>query len=163
MSPETAVSAEPAAAAYAGELPRRRHRRRSPAPQQARVSFAGISSGFLIGNKLNLIGLIVVVLFFLLAIFGQVLAPYDPYAQDITGSKLLAPSLSHPMGTDELGRDLLSRVMTGTRISLQVAVVVLSFAVVFGTLVGVGRRLLWRHRRRDPDALHRHVSGISRP
>ena len=91
---------------------------------------------FLIGNKLNLVGLIIVVLFFLLAVFGQAVAPYDPYAQDITGSKLLPPSAAHLMGTDELGRDLFSRVLTGTRISLQVAVVVLTFAVVFGTLVG---------------------------
>ncbi len=91
---------------------------------------------FLIGNKLNLIGLIIVVLFFFLSFFGQALAPYDPYAQDITNSKLLPPSLNHWMGTDELGRDLLSRVMTGTRISLMVAVVVLTFAVTFGTLVG---------------------------
>lgn len=91
---------------------------------------------FLIGNKLNLAGVIIVNIFFVLAIFGQALAPYDPYAQDITGSKLLPPSLQHPMGTDELGRDLLSRVMTGTRISLQVAVVVLTFSVLFGTLVG---------------------------
>ncbi len=91
---------------------------------------------FLIGNKLNLVGLIIVALFFLLAVFGQAVAPYDPYAQDITGSKLLPPSAAHLMGTDELGRDLFSRVLTGTRISLQVAVVVLTFAVVFGTLVG---------------------------
>jgi peptide/nickel transport system permease protein len=91
---------------------------------------------FLIGNRLNFIGLCLVVLFFFLAIFGAAIAPHDPYAQDITGSKLLSPSLTHPMGTDELGRDLLSRVMAGTRISLQVAVVVLTFAVVFGTLVG---------------------------
>ena len=91
---------------------------------------------FLIGNRLNLVGVVIVVAFFLLAVFGQAIAPYDPYAQDITGSKLLPPSLAHPMGTDELGRDLLSRVMTGTRISLQVAAVVLVFAVTFGTLVG---------------------------
>jgi len=91
---------------------------------------------FLVQNRLNLVGLVIVALFFLLAIFGQAIAPYNPYAQDITGSKLLAPSLEHPMGTDELGRDLLSRVMTGTRISLQVALVVLTFAVTFGTLVG---------------------------
>ena len=91
---------------------------------------------FLIGNRLNFLGLCLVVLFFFLAIFGAAIAPHDPYAQDITGSKLLPPSLTHPMGTDELGRDLLSRVMAGTRISLQVAVVVLTFAVIFGTLVG---------------------------
>jgi len=91
---------------------------------------------FLIGNRLNFVGLVIVVLFFILALFGELLAPYSPYQQDITNSKLLAPSWSHPMGTDELGRDLLSRVMTGTRISLQVAVVVLGFAVTFGTLVG---------------------------
>jgi len=75
-------------------------------------------------------------MFFILSIFGQAIAPYDPYAQDITGSKLLPPSAAHLMGTDELGRDVFSRVLTGTRISLQVAVVVLSFAVTFGTLVG---------------------------
>ncbi|MFT4038263.1 MAG: ABC transporter permease [Thermomicrobiales bacterium] len=91
---------------------------------------------FLIDNRLNLLGVILVVLFFFLAIFGEAIAPHDPYKQDITGSKLLPPSLTHPMGTDELGRDVLSRVMAGTRISLQVAVVVLSFAVVFGTIVG---------------------------
>lgn len=91
---------------------------------------------FLVSNRLNFLGLCLVVLFFFLAIFGEAIAPHDPYAQDITGSKLLAPSLTHPMGTDELGRDIFSRVMAGTRISLQVAVVVLTFAVVFGTLVG---------------------------
>lgn len=91
---------------------------------------------FLVKNRLNLIGTIIVIVFFLLALFGQLLAPYDPYQQDITGSKLLPPSSAHWMGTDELGRDVLSRVMTGARISLQVAAVVLSFAVIFGTLVG---------------------------
>lgn len=91
---------------------------------------------FLIGNRLNFVGLCLVVLFFFLALFGEAIAPHDPYAQDITGSKLLSPSVTHPMGTDELGRDVLSRVMAGTRISLQVAVVVLTFAVVFGTIVG---------------------------
>jgi len=91
---------------------------------------------FLIGNRLNLIGLIVVGLFLFLSLFGEALAPHDPYKQDITHAKLRAPSFDHPLGTDELGRDVLSRVMTGTRVSLQVAVVVLSFAVTFGTTVG---------------------------
>jgi peptide/nickel transport system permease protein len=91
---------------------------------------------FLIGNRLNLVGVGIVLGFLFLSLFGEMLAPHSPYAQDITGAKLLPPSLSHPMGTDELGRDVLSRVMTGTRVSLQVAVVVLSFAVTFGTFVG---------------------------
>jgi peptide/nickel transport system permease protein len=91
---------------------------------------------YLIGNRLNLAGLCIVILFFSMAIFGEMLAPRDPYAQNITQAKLLAPSSTHLMGTDELGRDVLSRVMTGTRVSLQVAVVVLSFAVFVGTLVG---------------------------
>ncbi|HKG27477.1 MAG TPA: ABC transporter permease, partial [Thermomicrobiales bacterium] len=91
---------------------------------------------FLIGNRLNLAGVCIVFLFFFMAIFGELLAPHDPYAQDITQSKLLAPSSEHLLGTDELGRDVLSRIMTGTRVSLEVAVVVLSFAVLFGTFVG---------------------------
>jgi len=91
---------------------------------------------FLVANRLNLAGLIIVVLFLVLSLFGEWLAPHDPFKQDITNSALLAPSWNHPLGTDELGRDVLSRVMTGTKYSLQVAVVVLSFSVLFGTLVG---------------------------
>lgn len=92
---------------------------------------------FLVGNRLNLLGVIIVGLFVFLAVFGEVLAPHDPYAADITNSKLLAPSLTHPFGTDELGRDVFSRIMTGTRVSMQVALIVLGFAVTFGTVVGL--------------------------
>jgi len=91
---------------------------------------------FLIDNRLNLVGVVIVVGFFVLALFGEALAPHDPYAQDITASKLLAPSWEHPFGTDELGRDVLSRVMTGARTSVRVAAVVLGFAVVVGTVIG---------------------------
>lgn len=91
---------------------------------------------FLIGNRLNLIGVIIVLTFLFLSLFGQAVAPQDPYKQDITNSKLLAPSFDHLLGTDELGRDVFSRILTGTRVSLQVAAVVLGFAVVFGTVVG---------------------------
>jgi peptide/nickel transport system permease protein len=91
---------------------------------------------FLVKNRLNLVGVVIVFGFLFLSLLGPTLAPYDPNAQDITNSKLLAPSFHHPMGTDELGRDVLSRIMAGTRISLQVAVVVLGFAVTFGTIVG---------------------------
>jgi peptide/nickel transport system permease protein len=90
---------------------------------------------FLIGNRLNLVGTSLVVLFFLVALFGETLAPYDPTAPDME-TAFQAPSWGHPMGTDDLGRDIFSRVLAGTRISLQVAMVVLSFAVVLGTLVG---------------------------
>ncbi len=93
---------------------------------------------FLIGNRLNLAGVIIVILFFFLALFGEALSPYDPYTppENYVEMKLQPPSREHLLGTDDLGRDLLSRIMTGTRVSLQVAAVVLSFAVAFGTLVG---------------------------
>lgn len=91
---------------------------------------------FFVKNRLNLVGVILVALFFFLAFFGSILAPHDPFKQNITGAKLLGPSWSHLMGTDELGRDVLSRIMAGTKYSLQVAVVVLGFSVVFGTIIG---------------------------
>ena len=101
---------------------------------------------FLVGNRLNLAGAIIVAVFLLLSVpvptadgwtsFGELIAPRSAYAQDIFDAKLLAPSLAHPMGTDELGRDVLSRVLAGTQVSLKVALVVLGFAVGFGTLIG---------------------------
>jgi peptide/nickel transport system permease protein len=72
----------------------------------------------------------------LCAAFGEWLAPHDPYAGDISNDKLLGPSLQHPMGTDEIGRDVFSRLIVGARISLRVAFVVLSIAVVVGTTIG---------------------------
>jgi peptide/nickel transport system permease protein len=91
---------------------------------------------FLVKNRLNLVGVVIVLGFLFLAAFGPTLAPHDPNAQDITNAKLLAPSWDHPFGTDELGRDVLSRIMAGTRISLRVAAVVLFFAVAVGTFIG---------------------------
>ena len=92
---------------------------------------------FLIGNRLNLFGLILVALFLFLSIFGAVIAPYDPAAKgDIINAKLVGPSSAHILGTDEQGRDVFSRVLGGARDSLFVAFVVLSVSVVVGVVVG---------------------------
>jgi peptide/nickel transport system permease protein len=70
-----------------------------------------------------------------LAVFGQQLAPYNPTAPDPV-NQFLPPSSAHLMGTDDLGRDVLSRVMVGTRYSLIAVVIVLTLALLVGTLVG---------------------------
>ena len=68
-------------------------------------------------NKLSVIGMVVIIIFILIAIFADQLAPYDYAAQDLT-SMYLSPCAEHPLGTDNLGRDMLSRIIYGTRISL---------------------------------------------
>ncbi len=71
------------------------------------------------------------------ALLAPLIAPYDPIAQpDIIGLKNLAPSLSHPFGTDSYSRDVLSRCIYGARISLTVAALATAIAVTFGTLYG---------------------------
>ncbi len=83
------------------------------------------------------IGLVVLVLLALTALFAPALSPYDPRAQDIM---LLGqpqpPSRAHPMGTDVLGRDMLSRVLYGARVSLAVGLLSATIAAAIGTLVG---------------------------
>src|SRR6185436_14125986 len=64
------------------------------------------------------------------------LAPHDPTAQDFAHI-LAAPSLAHPMGTDDLGRDVLSRVLLGARVSLAVAFSAVAILIFVGTVVGV--------------------------
>lgn len=71
------------------------------------------------------------------ALLAPLIAPYDPIAQpDIIGLKNLAPSFSHPFGTDSFSRDVLSRCMYGARISLSVAALATTIAVTLGTLYG---------------------------
>jgi len=83
-------------------------------------------------NPLGMIGLGIVVVLVFVAISAPVLAPYAPDELGRRSTQLLNPSASHPFGTDDLGRDMLSRVMYGARISLMVGLL----SVVFGTLVG---------------------------
>lgn len=88
------------------------------------------------GSKwLNIIGALIIVLFLFLCAFGPALAPYDPIRPQIL-IKLQGPSAAHLFGTDDLGRDVLSRVMSGARISLGVAAIVLSIAVLLGVFIG---------------------------
>ncbi len=71
----------------------------------------------------------------ILAIFPSAFAPYDPIAFDY-GALSQAPSLAHPFGTDNFGRDVLSRIIHAYRIDMQIAIFATVFAFVFGTIVG---------------------------
>ena len=86
-------------------------------------------------NKLAIFGLVVIVILTLTAIFGPYLTPYDFLSQDLA-SRNLAPSLAHLFGTDDLGRDVFSRVVYGTRTAFLVALVVTFVAVLIGTILG---------------------------
>ncbi|PST18688.1 ABC transporter permease [Mesorhizobium plurifarium] len=81
------------------------------------------------------IGAGILLFFLLVAIGAPVLAPYDPILQN-GAARLQSPSLLHPFGTDNFGRDLLSRVIWGTRIDLQIALIGVAFPFVIGTIVG---------------------------
>jgi peptide/nickel transport system permease protein len=81
------------------------------------------------------IGFAVTVLLVLLAIFAPWIAPHDPAAQDLP-SRLLGPEAGHWMGTDELGRDILSRVLFGARISMFVGIWVVCGAGLVGLAAG---------------------------
>ena len=86
-------------------------------------------------NKMSMFCLVIIVLLVLIAIFAPLLAPYDPNVQDYT-SILQAPSKAHWLGTDEYGRDLLSRIIYGTRISLSVGILAQVIATVIGVTLG---------------------------
>jgi peptide/nickel transport system permease protein len=90
---------------------------------------------FVAGSRLNAIGVALLVLVVGAALFGDRLVALPPDQMSLL-ERLRPPSLSHPFGTDDFGRDILSRVVSGAAISLQVAAVVLGVAVVVGTAVG---------------------------
>lgn len=87
-------------------------------------------------NRLAMTGGAVVVLLFLVSLCAPLLAPYDPNAIN-AWQVLTPPSWTHWFGTDELGRDVLSRVLFGARISLKVGLVAIGIAVLLGSLVGL--------------------------
>lgn len=87
-------------------------------------------------NRLAMLGGIALVGFLVMAALAPILAPYDPLEQALY-NRLAPPSLSHPFGTDDFGRDILSRVIYGSRISLRIGVVAVMIALVIGTVIGL--------------------------
>ena len=89
----------------------------------------------LLRNRLAVVGLIILGLFVLAAIFGPYLSPYDFLAQDVNQA-LQGPSRDHWLGTDALGRDIFSRLLHGARTALLVALITTSISLVLGITLG---------------------------
>lgn len=93
------------------------------------------------GHQGLLIGVIVVAILTLIAILAPLLAPHDPYAQDLMARMkppvFLGGTWEHPLGTDHLGRDYLSRLIYGARVSLLIGVVAATISGLIGTAMGV--------------------------
>ena len=85
-------------------------------------------------QPLAIAGLVIAAIWIVIAVFAPLIAPHDPLAQTFTAAK--GPSWSHPFGTDELGRDVFSRVISGSRVSLPIALVLVGLAMTIGSTVG---------------------------
>jgi len=99
-------------------------------PVRTRTRWSGLTSGQ------GLVGVIIVGVIALAGIFAPLLAPYDPLEQ-ISGANLLAPNADHWLGTDQVNRDVLSRVLYGIRIDLEIAFVAVPIGAIIGGLVGL--------------------------
>lgn len=86
-------------------------------------------------NRLAIIGLVVLAVLVLIAIFAPLLSPYDPLEVDVV-NRLQKPGTEHWFGTDDMGRDMLSRMMYGARYSLLLGILTVILSTVFGMIIG---------------------------
>lgn len=94
-------------------------------------------NAFGLSKDKGLLAIIAIILtLFLVAVFAPWLAPYDPNAGELS-NRMIPPSFEHWLGTDHMGRDLLSRIIYGTRTTMVVALVITAISFFIGTLVGV--------------------------
>lgn len=107
----------------------------SSAPETAEAPKRSRLRASLAKDRKAQVGLVVLAIFFLGMLLAPVLAPYDP--NEMTLDMMQGLSWSHPLGTDDLGRDLLSRILYGTQISLFVGVVTVAAALIIGVVLGV--------------------------
>ena len=101
-----------------------------------RRSFAEVAARFVRTKPLGAAGAVIILGMLFLAVFAQMLAPYDPYVGDY-GLQFARPSAEHWFGTDEFGRDVLSRIMYGARIALFVGFFASFIGCTIGALLGV--------------------------
>lgn len=103
---------------------------------QARLGRAYLTWRRFTANKLAVIGMLIVLALVVIAAFAPLLASYSPYIGDLRNARLLPPGAEHWLGTDDQGRDILSRLIYGSRLTLQVVVLVAIIAAPLGLLVG---------------------------
>lgn len=103
-------------------------------PEARRAQLAG-SARRLVRDRVALLGAALVLLVVLATLLGPLATPFDPAA--IGAERLSPPTLTHPLGTDELGRDLLARVLWGGRVSLPVSLAAVALAAGLGVLIGL--------------------------
>lgn len=105
--------------------------------RQARLGQAYRTWSQLRSNRLAMVGLGIVVVLILMAIFANVISPYDPIrGGDLRTERLLPPSWAHLMGTDDQARDIFSRIVHGSRLTLMVVALVAIIATPIGLAVG---------------------------
>ena len=99
-------------------------------------------------HRLAIVGMVVIAFLASASLLADVLSPYNPTKTNLL-EMLDAPSVAHPMGTDELGRDLMARILHGGRVSLAVGVLAVALAVSIGSTVGAiaGYRGGWVQRQ----------------
>lgn len=101
-----------------------------------RRSYVGMVTQRYVRNRAAVVGMLILTVFLLTVIFAPYIAPYDPAAIDLT-NRLSAPSPQHWLGTDELGRDVFSRIIVGGRITLVITMGAVALALIFGTILGL--------------------------
>ncbi len=105
--------------------------------QSSGTSLWGLTLHAFARNRTAVLGLMAIGAFYVLALLTPLLAPFDPTFQgNLITERLLAPSLVHPLGTDNFARDVLSRLLYGARISLTIGFVAVGISVTIGTLLG---------------------------
>ncbi|TIR27486.1 MAG: ABC transporter permease [Mesorhizobium sp.] len=103
---------------------------------QARLGRAYVAWRRFSANRLALVGMLIIIALVAVAALADVLAPYSPTVGDLKNARLLAPSAAHWFGTDDLGRDIYSRIVYGARWTLYVVILVAIIAAPIGLLVG---------------------------
>ena len=103
---------------------------------QARLGRAYVAWRRFSANRLALVGMLIIIALLVVAAFADVLAPYSPTIGDLKNARLLPPGAAHWFGTDDLGRDIYSRIVYGARWTLYVVILVAIIAAPIGLLVG---------------------------
>ena len=89
-----------------------------------------------LANRGAAVGLAIVLVLVVAAVLAELIAPHDPMRMG-AGPRLVGPNLAYPFGTDEFGRDILSRVIHGTRLTLQIGTIAVGISLTAGLLIGL--------------------------